>query len=62
MSTLLAPDFPGGGEILYNRDELDKVYRTGRGSVRVRSKYTYDKSAGCIAKVIDTGGAGNRGC
>ena len=25
--TLKAPDFPGGGEILYNKDELEKVYR-----------------------------------
>ncbi len=48
MSTLLAPDFPGGGEILYNKDELDKVYRTGRGSIRVRSVYSFDKSANCI--------------
>ena len=48
MSTLLAPDFPGGGEILYNKDEIAKVYETGRGSIRVRSRYTFDKSAGCI--------------
>ncbi len=47
-STLLAPDFPGGGQIIYDRNALDDVYRTGRGSVRVRSRYTYDKSANCI--------------
>ncbi len=37
-STLNAPDFPGGGQILYNQAELDKIYRTGRGSVKVRAR------------------------
>ena len=46
--TLLAPDFVGGGYILYNKPELDKIYDTGRGSVRVRAKYTYDKKYNCI--------------
>lgn len=48
LSTLKAPDFPTGGLILYNRDELEKIYRTGRGSVRVRSVYQYDKANNCI--------------
>ncbi len=48
LTTLLAPDFAGGGIILYNRDEMDKIYRTGRGSVRVRAKYNFDKSNNCI--------------
>ena len=48
LTTLLAPDFAGGGIILYNRDEMDKIYRTGRGSVRVRAKYNYDKANNCI--------------
>ena len=47
-STLTAPDFPGGGYILYNKAELDKIYSTGRGSVTVRSRYTYDKQNNCI--------------
>lgn len=47
-STLLAPDFPGGGQIIYNKAELDKVYHTGRGSIKVRARYTYDKEANCI--------------
>ena len=47
-STLTAPDFPGGGYILYNKAELDKIYSTGRGSVTVRSRYTYDKQSNCI--------------
>lgn len=46
--TLLAPDFVGGGYILYDRDELEKIYSTGRGSVRVRAKYSYDKKYNCI--------------
>lgn len=46
--TLPAPDFVGGGYILYNKEELEKIYSTGRGSVRVRSKYTYDKKYNCI--------------
>ncbi|MBE6789441.1 MAG: topoisomerase IV [Ruminococcaceae bacterium] len=48
LSTLKAPDFPGGGYVIYNAQELDKIYKTGRGSVKVRAKYTYDKSQNCI--------------
>lgn len=46
--TLPAPDFVGGGYIIYNKDELDKIYSTGRGSVKVCSRYTYDKKYNCI--------------
>lgn len=46
--TLIAPDFVGGGYILYDKAELDKIYDTGRGSVKVRAKYTYDKKYNCI--------------
>ncbi len=46
--TLIAPDFVGGGYIIYDKNELEKIYATGRGSVKVRSKYTYDKSYNCI--------------
>lgn len=48
LSTLKGPDFPGGGLMLYDEAELNKVYETGRGSIKVRSKYTYDKSANCL--------------
>ncbi len=48
LSTLKGPDFPGGGMMLYDEAELSKVYETGRGSIKVRSKYSYDKSANCI--------------
>lgn len=47
-STLPAPDFPGGGQILYDRAAFDQIYRTGRGSFKVRSRYAYDRSANCI--------------
>ncbi len=46
--TLIAPDFVGGGYVIYDKDELDKIYDTGRGSVRVRARYTYDKKYNCI--------------
>ena len=47
-STLLAPDFPGGGQIVYDKQAIDTIYQTGRGGIRVRSRYSYDKSANCI--------------
>ena len=46
--TLLAPDFPIGGELLYNRADIEKIYETGRGGFKVRGVYTYDKSQNCI--------------
>lgn len=48
ISTLKAPDFPGGGFILYNEDELRKIYDTGRGSFKVRAKYNYDADSNVI--------------
>ena len=45
---LTAPDFPGGGELLYDRAEIENVYATGHGSIKVRGVYSYDKSANCI--------------
>lgn len=46
--TLVAPDFVGGGYVIYNKEEFEKINETGRGSVKVRSKYKYDKSYNCI--------------
>lgn len=46
--TLSAPDFAVGGYIVYNEAELQKIFETGRGSVRVRSRFTYDKVNNCI--------------
>lgn len=51
LSTLKGPDFAGGGFMLYDEDELEKIYRTGRGSVKVRSRYQFDKESGCIEVV-----------
>lgn len=48
ISTLKAPDFPGGGFIMYNEDELKKIYETGRGSVKVRAKYNFDAESNVI--------------
>ncbi len=48
ISTLKAPDFPGGGFIMYNEEELRKIYNTGRGSVKVRAKYNYDSESNVI--------------
>ncbi len=47
-TTLQGPDFPGGGYIVYDEAEMQKVYRTGTGGIKVRAKYTYDKDANCI--------------
>lgn len=46
--TLLAPDFATGGQLIYDRQELERIYETGRGSVKIRAVYTFDKSANCI--------------
>lgn len=48
IDTMPAPDFIGGGTILYNREEMEEIYRTGRGGIKVRAKYTYDKNFNCI--------------
>lgn len=48
LETLKAPDFPGGGYIVYSEEDLRRIYETGRGGVRVRSRYTYDESNNCI--------------
>lgn len=48
ITTLKGPDFPGGGFLYYQEDELQKIYDTGRGSVRVRSKWTYNKTDSCL--------------
>ncbi len=48
MSTLKAPDFPGGGELLYDPRAIRQIYETGRGSVRVRCRYVYIKENNSI--------------
>lgn len=48
LTTLKGPDFPGGGFLLIDEEELRKVVETGRGSFKVRAKWNYDKQVGCI--------------
>ena len=48
LDIIKAPDFPGGGAIVYNREDMRKVYETGSGSVKIRSRYNYDKAQNCI--------------
>ena len=48
LDILKAPDFPGGGAIIYNREEMKQIYLTGSGSVPIRSRYNYDKAENCI--------------
>ena len=48
METLKAPDFIGGGQIIYDEALMREIYRTGRGSFKLRAKYNYDKSSNCI--------------
>ena len=47
-TTLLAPDFSTGGQILCDPEELGRIYETGRGGVKVRAKYRYIKSENII--------------
>ncbi len=48
ISTLKAPDFPSGGELIFDRAEMEEIYRTGRGSFRVRAKWQYIKKENVI--------------
>ena len=48
LSVMPAPDFVGGAQIIYDRQAMENVYRTGRGSIRLRGRYLYDKTANCI--------------
>lgn len=45
---ILAPDFPGGGNIIYDEKIMSDIYKTGRGSIKIRARYTYDKEQNCI--------------
>ncbi len=46
--TLKAPDFIGGAKLVYDRDQMEEIYRTGRGGFKVRAVYNYDKDNRCI--------------
>ena len=47
--TLPGPDFSTGGQLLIAQSQLDEIYRTGRGSVRLRARYTADAKTGIIS-------------
>ena len=48
MTTLKAPDFSTGGQLLFDQKEMEKIYSTGRGSFKVRCKWRYDKAQNVI--------------
>ena len=48
METLKAPDLPTGGELLYDEGALKEIYRTGRGSFKVRARWRYEKKDNLI--------------
>lgn len=48
MEYMPAPDFSTGGEILYNAEEMAEIYRTGRGSVKIRARWRYVKEGNLI--------------
>ncbi len=48
MSTLAAPDFTGGAQIIYDESVMRTVYETGKGSIKLRGRYRYDKYENCI--------------
>ncbi len=48
FKTLHAPDFSTGGELVYNRQQLENIYKNGTGSFKVRAKYRFDKKNNCI--------------
>ncbi len=48
MDIIKAPDFPGGGQIIYDAEQMKQIYETGDGSFKIRSRYSYDSSENCI--------------
>ncbi len=48
MDIIKAPDFPGGGLLVYDKDQMKKIFETGHGSVKLLARYSYDKTNNCI--------------
>ncbi len=48
IEVIPAPDFTCGGEIVYDKDKMLDIYNTGRGSFKIRAKYSYDSENNCI--------------
>ena len=43
LDIIKAPDFPGGAKIIYDREQMKRIYETGYGSIKQRASYEYDK-------------------
>ncbi len=48
LDLIVAPDFAGGANLIYDRSQMKKIYETGTGSFRMRARYTFDKQKSCI--------------
>ncbi len=48
MEIIKAPDFPGGGQIIYDAEQMRQIYESGDGSFKIRSRYSYDAAENCI--------------
>ena len=48
MAIIKAPDFPGGGQIVYDREVMRQIFTVGTGSIRIRARYSYDKEQNAI--------------
>ena len=48
LETMKGPDFPGGGYMIHDADKLRQIFDNGRGAVKIRAKYSYDKESNCI--------------
>ncbi len=48
LDIIKAPDFPGGAKIIYDREQMKKIYTSGVGSFKMRASYEYDKKENCI--------------
>ncbi len=48
LDIIPAPDFSGGAFVVYDREKMREVYETGRGAVKLRARYVYDKAENCI--------------
>ena len=46
--TLKGPDFAGGGFLIHNQQQIEEIYKTGRGGFKLRARYSFDKSNNCI--------------
>ena len=48
LDIIKAPDFPGGGTIIYDREQMRSIYETGQGSIKIRARYNFDRTQNCI--------------